>query len=213
MTRFTFIRLSGWGMIFGALALLLTFVTEAQIQTSVHRFFGALPTLFGTAPSQTTVNQVWGARFLVAIILIAFGLVGLLARYGERAGNAAKLALDVGVLGGAAGVVSNLLWVTGYEQGRALMNFSITVMFVGLFVFGLIALMVKPLPRGNGLPMLAGFWWPAIWINAYMRQALGYLGLDVPFWVSFTIFSLMSFFLAWLGYVLQSDASPEPVLA
>lgn len=207
-----FIRLSGWGMILGALALLLTFA-EAQIQTSVHRFFGALTILFGDVPSQTTGNQVWGLRFLVAILLITLGLLGLHARYGAQAGRMAQLALGAGVMGGVAGVISNLLWTTRHEHGRALMNFSIAVMFSGLFGFGLVALGARPMRHGNGLPVLAGFWWPAIWINAYVNQALGYLGSEVPFWTSFTIFSLMSFFLAWLGYVLQADVLTDGAAA
>jgi len=206
MTHSQFIRLSGWGMILAALALLLTFVTETQIQRSVQRFFGDLP-------SQTAVNQVWGMRFLVAILLITLGLLGLRVRYGERAGDTAKLALAAGGVGGVAGVVSNLLWTTGYEHGRALMNFFMAVMFGGLFVFGLIALRARPMPHNNGLPVLASFWWPAIWINASVSQALGYRGPEVPFWASFTMFSLMSFFLAWLGFCLQFDTPPEPALA
>jgi hypothetical protein len=34
----------------------------------------------------------------------------------------------------------------------------------------------------------------------------GHIGPEVPFWASFTIFSFMSLFLAFLGYVLQADA-------
>jgi hypothetical protein len=64
------------------------------------------------------------------------------------------------------------------------------------------------------LPALAGFWWPLIVISANVhRQATGQLGPEIPIWLSFTIFSIMSFFLAWLGYVLQSDAPPEPAAA
>lgn len=184
MTHSKFIRLSGWGMVLAAISLLLTFLDV------------------GTMP------------FLFAILLITLGLLGLRARYGEQAGNTAKIALGAGVLGGAAGVISNILMTIGYENGRALMNISMAVMFAGLFVFGLVAMREKPMPRGNGLPALAGFWWPFIVIvaNVY-RQATGHLGPEVPVWLSFTLFSIMSFFLAWLGYMLQSDAPPEQAVA
>jgi hypothetical protein len=80
------------------------------------------------------------------------------------------------------------------------------VMFAGLFFFGLIALRARPMPRGNGLPLLAGFWWPFVLIGATVyHQQTGHW-LNVPFWLSFTWFTIMGFFLAWLGYVLQSDA-------
>jgi hypothetical protein len=62
---------------------------------------------------------------------------------------------------------------------------------------------------GNGLPVLAGFLWPFIVIAANVYpQITGHLGPEVPFWLSFTIFAIMGLFLAWLGYVLQADASP-----
>ena len=108
-------------------------------------------------------------------------------------------------MGGVAGVVSNILMTIGYEDGRSLMNFSMAVMFAGLFVFGLIALREKPMPRGNGLPALAGFWWPFIVIGANVYYQVTGHWLNVPFWSSFALFSGMSVSLAWLGYVLQGD--------
>ena len=184
MTRTKFIRLSGWGMVLAAISLLLTFLSD-----------------LGTMP------------FLFAILLMTLGLLGLRARYGEQAGNTAKLALGAGVLGGAAGIVSNLLMTIGYENGRSLMNFSMAVMFAGLFVFGLVALRENPMPRGNGLPALAGFWFPFIVMGANVYHQVTGHWLEVPGWLSFTIFSVMGFFLASLGYVLQSDAPPEQAAA
>lgn len=179
VTQSKFIRLSGWGMVLAAVSLLLTFLDV------------------GTMP------------FLLAILLITLGLLGLRARYGEQAGNTAKMTLGAGVLGGAAGVVSNILMTIGYENGRSLMNISMAVMFAGLFVFGLVALREKPMPRGNGLPALAGFWWPFIVIGGNVYHQVTGHWLGVPGWLSFTIFSIMGVFLALLGYVLQSDAPPE----
>lgn len=126
--------------------------------------------------------------FLIAIGLVTLGLVGLRARYGARAGQWARLALRAGVLGGAAGVLSHLFRMTGHPSGRSLMNFSMAVMFAGLFVFGLLALRKRPMPRGNGLPALAGLWWPLIWINASAYQVAGKVGPEVPIGASFTIF-------------------------
>lgn len=184
MTHNTLIRSSGWGMIVAAICLLLTFTESA----------GAFP------------------FFLFAILLITLGLAGFYARYGEQAGNTAKIALGIGIVGGVAGVVSFMLMAGGYENGRMLMNFSMAVMFGGLFVFGVIALKENLMPRGNGLPALAGFWFPFIVIGANVYHQLTGQWLNVPFWQSFALFAAMSFFLAWLGYVLQADAPTEQVV-
>jgi hypothetical protein len=202
-------------MVVAAVCLLLTFLPDrSQIRVGVYRAFGVPTTAPGYDLYKSLDDGVAEMPFLLAILLITVGLLGLYARYGAPAGIAARLALGAGVVGGVAGVVSNLLWDAGHENGRSLMNSSMAVMFAGLFVFGLVALRERPMPRGNGLPALAGFWWPLIVISANVhRQATGQLGPEIPIWLSFTIFSIMSFFLAWLGYVLQSDAPPEPAAA
>lgn len=185
MTQARLIRFSGWGFVLAALCLLSTFL--------------AVP------------EDIRPLSFLGAIVLVTLGLVGLRARYDERAGTAAKLALGAGIGGGLAGVVSNFLMLFGYEDGRSLMNLSMAVMFGGLFAFGSVAVRHRPLPRGNGLPALAGVWWPLIVIvsNVY-PLATGQAGPKVPAWLSFSIFAVMSLSLAGLGYVLQANAPPGP---
>jgi hypothetical protein len=68
--------------------------------------------------------------------------------------------------------------------------------------------------RANGLPALAGLLWPTLVIQAYVfPQVTRPLGLVFPAWLSFTIFLAMSFFLAWLGYLLQTDVPQEDEIA
>lgn len=190
MRNVRFIRFSGWGIVVAAICLLLTFV-----------------------PDQALPAPVRNLPFLCAIGLITLGLLGLLARYSEQTGIMARIALMTGVLGGVAGVVSSILWTMEYENGRLLMNFSMAVMFAGLFVFGLVVLRERPMPRGNGLPALAGFWFPFIVIGANVYHQVTGHWPEVPGWLSFTIFSIMAVSLALLGIVLQSDASPERAAA
>lgn len=180
MTQNTFIRLSGWGMVGAAVALLLTFVPVP-------------------------------AAFLIAILLITAGLLGLYTRYGEQAGQPAKIALVIGGLGGVAGFVASLLLVAGYDSWRSAMNNSMAVMFIGLLGFGFMTLRTKVMPQGNGLPLLAGFIWPFIVLGANVYHLVTGQWLGVPGWLSFTLFASMSFFLAWLGYVLQADTPHESV--
>jgi len=187
MKRTQWIRASGWGMVLAAISLFLTVLLDRSFPTSV----GIL-------------------LFLFANLLITLGLWGLYTRYAGQIGNRAKIALWVGMLGGAVAVVGNILWTTGGENGRTLMNNAMAVMFGGLFVFGLLALQNKSMPRGNGLPALAGLWWPLIVINANVYHQVSGRWPNVTFWPSFVLFAAMSLSLAVLGYLLQSDALPKP---
>jgi hypothetical protein len=103
--------------------------------------------------------------------------------------------------------------VMGLENERPLVNILMAVMFAGMLGFGLAALRGKLMLRGNGLPVLAGIWWPLLVIDAYVFPlGISRLGPEVPFWFTFSIFLLMSLFLAALGFVLQSDAPRETVV-
>jgi drug/metabolite transporter (DMT)-like permease len=85
------------------------------------------------------------------------------------------------------------------------MNIFMAVMFAGLVVFGIAALRNRAMPRGNGLPVLAGVWWLLLTIQAYVFPQI--IQVDfMPAWFSLAIFSMMGLFLALLGYVLQADA-------
>jgi FtsH-binding integral membrane protein len=165
-------------------------------------------------PSESQTGLPATLPFLLAIALTSLGILGLRARYGRQSGKTGSIALFVGVLGGAAGVVSCLLWGAGYANGRALMNLCMAVMFAGLFVFGLAALRQKPMKRGNGLPVLSGVVWPLIIIGSDLYPRLTGKTPDVPFWASFTLFLAMSVPLALLGYRMQADVTPtSPAVA
>lgn len=206
MTRNKFIRLSGWGLVLAAVSLLLTFLPEAdRILDGLYRTFGV--------PASSVQHDVYlnlseGVRslpFPVAILLITFGLFGLNVRYGDLSGKMARLALGIGISGGIAALVISVNVAIGVEIGRPVMNITMAFMFAGLFLFGIAALRNKPMRHGNGLPILAGVWWPLLTVQAYVfPQMTQQLDL-VPAWFSFTIFSIMGFALAWLGYVLQAD--------
>ncbi len=206
MTNSKFIRLSGWAMIVAAVSMLLTFLADSdKIQRGLYQVFGLPTTTAGYESYQSISDRVALMPFFFAILLITVGLLGLRARYGEQAGRAARMALGAGVLGGVAGLVNMGVLFMGLENAWTLMIYSIGVMFGGLFVFGLIALRNKPMPRGNALPALAGFWFPFIMIRAEVYHLVTGVWLNVSNWESFTLFAAVSFFLAWLGYVLQGD--------
>jgi len=119
MTRTKFIRLSGWGMVLAAVSLLLSFLPEAEIiLEGLYQTFGAPATSAQHDLYQSLSEGVRSLPFPVAILLITLGLLGLFIGYGEQAGKTAKMALGIGVLGGAAGLVINVWMILGLENGR-----------------------------------------------------------------------------------------------
>jgi hypothetical protein len=208
MTRSKFIRLSGWAMVLAAVILLLSFLPESDsILDGLYQTFGQPATAAQHEVFQTITTGMRSLLFPAAILFITLGLFGLHIRYARRTGNSAKLSLGMGIAGGVVSLVISAGMVMGIQIVRPLMNISMAFMFAGLFVFGLAALRSRPMPRGNGLPALAGFWWPLLVIHAYVYPQFiqRFFGLQVPLWFSFAIFSLMSISLATLGYVLQAD--------
>ena len=207
MTRTKFIRLSGWAMVLAAVILLLSFLPEAdQILDGLYQTFGQPTTAAQHELFQSITAGMRSLLFPAAILFITLGLFGLYIRYGVQTGNNAKMSLGMGIAGGVVSLAISAGIIMGIQNVRPLMNISMAFMFAGLFVFGLAALRSRPMPRGNGLPALAGFWWPFLVIQAYVYpQFIQRLGPQVPIWFSFTIFSLMSIGLATLGYVLQAD--------
>lgn len=207
MTHNKFVRLSGWAMVLAAVILLFSFLPEAdQILDSLNQTFGLPATSAQHGLYQIISAGVRSLIFPAAILLITLGLCGLYIRHAVQTGNSAKISLGLGIAGGVVSLVISVGIVMGIQNVRPLMNISMAFMFAGLFVFGLAALRSRPMPRGNGLPALAGFWWPLLVIQAYVYpQLIQRLGSQVPLWFSFTIFLLMSMGLATLGYVLQAD--------
>ena len=201
MTRSKFIRLSGWAMVLAAVILLMSFLPEAdQILDGLYQTFGQPATVAQHDLFQAITTGMRSLLFPAAILFITLGLFGLYIRYGVQTGNIAKISLGMGIAGGVVSLVSSAGMVMGIQNVRPLMNISMAFMFAGLFVFGLAALRSRPMPRGNGLPALAGLWWPFLVIQTYVfPQVLRLLGPQVPLGFTFIIFSVISICLALLG--------------
>lgn len=216
MTKHKFVRLSGWGMILAAISLLLTFLSNSQFQAVVDVFLSAPTTASGSERYDSIYIGVRSLPFFFTILLTTVGMIGMHAQYGERSGQPARIALRIGILGGLAAWVYSLGTVVGIGNLRPGMNSWMAIMFAGLFVFGLAAVKEKPMPRGNGLPALAGLWWPLIFLGSSVYFRVTGQGLHVPLGLSVAFFSAMSCFLAMLGFVMQADASTsagQPVIS
>jgi hypothetical protein len=124
-------------------------------------------------------DAVTFAGSVISAILLAVALSGLRARYGERAGGVGRnilatsvigmilfyivlalLALVVLVLPGIRSQAENLI-----RSGLWLLLFGgPAVVLLGLTLFGLTALRNKPMSRLNGLPVIAGIWYPLVYL-------------------------------------------------
>ncbi len=113
MTRETFIRLSGWGMIAGTLLMALAFSGVAD-ENTVRSFLYDLLGPPIEAGRYTQLQNVSSAASLLPGIaglgLLTLGVLGLSMRYGEQVGQPGKTFLWLSV---ASGTVSTLAVTTG----------------------------------------------------------------------------------------------------
>jgi len=175
------IRLAGLALIIGAIVFALSAISE----------------------------QVMG--FLLSMMLLAVGILGLRSRYGEQVGGFGKNILLIGValgsltsLAGLFGAATDPLWI--------LIPAGPGVLFACLALFGIVALYKKPLSRWNILPLLAGVWFPILFVPAFIETFKGDWYPETPS-VAMPLIILQCIALSILGYVLISDTPQEMATA
>jgi hypothetical protein len=175
------IRLAGLALIVGAIVLALSGISE----------------------------QVMG--FMLSMILLAVGILGLRNRYGEQAGVFGNNILLIGVVLGSVtsfvglfGAAVDPLWIL-IPAGPA-------VLFIGLSLFGVVALYKRPLTRWNILPLLAGVWFPIFFVPALIETFKGNWYPESSS-VALPLIILQCITLSILGYVLISDTPDEMATA
>lgn len=194
MSKSEYSRLSGWMFIAGALA----FIT---IMSSSHAI------------------QIPGS--VVSAILLAVGMLALRATYGEHAGGFGRSMLLLGMLGPVLWVVvmlsmaimhgSGNLTVTQVDEGLWVLLFiGPAVSLLGLTLFGMAALLTKPMPRLNWLPFFAGIWYP-VGYTLFSIYDISHKGVFPDQYFPQIVLLLVIQFLALciLGCVLIDDSSKE----
>ena len=199
MSKSQFIKLSGWAFILGS--------------------FGFMTFLVGSDPIAT-------AGSVISSILLAVGMLGLRARYGERTGSFGRNILLLGVIGPILLYIaiasmafmyrSGNLTVAQFEaKGLWILIFGgPAVALLGLTLFGLAALRSKPMARLNGLPVFAGIWYPVVYffLAGYLFTHTGeYPGqyqtaIEMMFLIQFLA-------LCVLGSILVTDTPRETATA
>jgi hypothetical protein len=202
MSNSQLIRFSGWAFILGSFAF-VTILTGSDAVT----FPGSV----------------------ISAILLAVGLSGLRARYGEQAGDLGRNILKAGVIGmilfclvlallGLAVLV--LPGIRSQVESLAhaglwlLMFGGPVVVLLGLTLYGLTALRNKPMPRLNGLPFFSGIWYPAFYffLASYLFTHNGVY--PTQYQTTFNLIFLTQFVaLCVLGAILVSDTPQEMTAA
>jgi len=198
MTRSKFIRLSGWSLILGAVTLFL-FVLSAYLENNVYDPFRRLQPVYDVSLQMS----IW-----VTPILLGAGLLGLRTRYGDEVGSFGK---NILLLGSIAGLVINItgIVITGLvDWGWILLFTGNAVLLACLSIFGISALSAKPLPRWNGLPIMAGIWYPLLFGLDITFEAIGITQNWVGDLANIAM-PLQCLSLIMLGYMLQDDAPEE----
>jgi hypothetical protein len=192
MTKAELSKLSGWAFILGSFSL-------------------------ATILSGSDPLAIPGS--VISSILLAVGMSGLRARYGEKVGRLGRNILLLGVMAPVLLIIAiasmAVVTIAQIEEGYWILVFvGPAISLLGLTLFGLAALRSKPMPRLNWLPFFAGIWYPV----AYLFLA-GYLFTNngvfpQQYYTAIQIMFLIQFLaLCVFGASLISDTTQEMATA
>jgi len=202
MKKTDFIRLSGWSLILGAVTFSL-FLLGDYVANNVYDPFRR----FQAFSEFSLQAGIW-----VTPILLGIGMLGLRTRYGDKAGSFGKNILLLGAISGIAVNLLGAVLASKTEWGWLLLFTGNGVLLACLAIFGGIAMRVKPMQRWNSLPLLAGIWYPTLFLIAVIYITV----MNRPMPNALNQFSLIDILqgimLVILGFELQADL-PEEILA
>ena len=159
---------------------------------------------------------------VVSAILLAVGISGLRAAYGEHVGSFGRGMLLLGMLGPLLWVVvivfmaliyssSNLTDAEIDAKGLWIVIFGGPVIsLLGLTLYGLAALRSKPMPRLNWLPLFAGIWYPVTYVLYAIYDISNKGAFPEQYFPPLILMVVIQFSaLCILGFVLIDDSSKE----
>jgi hypothetical protein len=195
MNNSNFIRLSGWAFIIGAIAFLP----------------GAIGMLFWESQTNdwdTPPMRLAAVAVFLSPLLLAVGMLGLRARY--RIGGG--LLLFGALVGGFIAIAGSLgqMFAPVYSISDTYYGVwlgGVFVLYVCLSIFGFLALIEKPMPRWNWLPLAAGMWIPLL---PLLAGILSYSFYPTPVIIGLVIMTIAQ---VMLGYILQADSPQEMAIA
>jgi hypothetical protein len=199
MSKSTFIRLSGWAFVLGA----ITFVTVEMIALRGAPAYN--PNNFLSKPIDLYLEYASLILIPASLFLFLVGMIGFYLRYGEETNSLGKIGLFASMIGGVLSFGAAILFVTTAPDWTwVTWMVGFLLYFLGLVTFGIATVRDTPLPRWGALPILTGIWFPIYMIGSSQAESwtrsIQYIDLGV--------FLLTAIGLAVLGYLLQSDSQP-----
>ena len=194
MNKKIFVRLAGLLLMVGALAFL---------PGAIGMLFYESQTIdWNTPPMQLAAFAVFWAP-----VLLAVGMLGLRARYGIGGG----ILLFGAMAGGLLVIVGTLVQFLTPDYSVSETYYGVwlggvLVLNVCLSIFGVLALIQKPLPRWNWLPLVAGAW------ILLLPLLAGIMGSPSPT-IIIAVLVMMAVAQIMLGFILQADAPQETAAA
>jgi len=182
------IRKAGWSLMLGAVAFVFGMYWE------------------------TSVWDLWIIGFpllLLSVPMMAFGLRGLQARYGEAVGRFGKNILQFGAV---LGPVTTLVGFIGGWVGLFVLIYTgPAILLTCLTIFGIAALLKKPYLNWKALTVFAGIWYPVFFINVLITRMMNGRWPVVSFEIADLVGIMMIPCIAMiaLGYILKSHVPQE----
>lgn len=164
--------------------------------------FALIPTMLGGSITGSVISS----------ILFTIGMLGLRARYGEAVGSLGRNILLISIV--VMVLTYAVLPVFRDNESWSLLPYSgLATLLTSFSIFGLVALVRKPLPHVNWLPFFAGIGFPAIYFSAFfsafMNDGASPAWID-NYWTIYSMIALLQFLaLCILGLILQIDAPEE----
>jgi len=202
MSKSTFIRMSGWSLVLGAITLMVAWLISIRDVPEYN------PNNFLSKPIDLYLEYAITILLPVTYLLLLVGMIGLYLRYRKDSNGFGKFGLIVGVLGGVISLGAAIpLFTNGPEWSWTAWMVGTLLYFLGLVVFGIAAVRDKLLPRWNALPILTGIWIPILFIGTFQ------MSWEASEYISLGAFLLTGIGLAGLGLLLKSDFYEEVALA
>ena len=207
MSKSTFIRLSGWALVLGAVSFMVVIVGLARDVMEYNP-------LRQSSPIDLYLQYATWILLPTTMFLWVVGMAGLYLRYKDEANAIVKFSLVAGMIGGVTAFLITLAWVLEItlnigEDGFWIFAGGMSIYFIALVIFGIASIRGQLLPRWNALPIAAGSWVVILWLLTFVFSGDG--SFSDPLFLGLILLSMLS--LGALGYLLGSDAAEEVAMA